>query len=372
MSEESTMDSPEARTGWLRRSPGWWSRWRAWLLLGLSLALGGCSETPPDSTADSAPAAPIARGHVVEYPPHVYNPKPYGAFSQAIPIVNDTPQTVKFGKIRSDCGWSDATLAADELAPGESTTLHVKLHLKGLSGVRAVSIVLEAEPGPPWRYTLEVPAFPKYAFDSQDLYLGTLALGEVVTRRPVLYTYAIPPEEPSVLAGVVCDSEQVEVVAEPGSVEVVQGGVARRAVPLRLTIRTSAKAGQYASRVIASCREPSAEKPFEASLGLVWTVRSAYNVVPERLFLGDLRNDTLPVVREVTLRRRDGEPLALRRATAGHRAIQCSFAQGDPCEKKLTLTVDPAAVDGPLWTEVTVETDYPVQPLVTIPVALLK
>jgi hypothetical protein len=288
-------------------------------------------------------------------------------------VKNDTGRPVRFTGVRQSCACAGATkLAALELEPEQETTLQFDIDLRQRKGPQHFVCYLVEANGNEWTYTLETTLYARAHFaDTGMIHFGMVDPKADEVRETQFYLHAENQQALPESVSFRTDSDFLRVEVGPGIDEEQPDGTAGRRFLVRLRLRSPDAPGLSQAGVVADVERQGKKQQLQS--GVTWNVRTLCSVVPSQAYFGtvDPSSPTL-VERRVLIRRADGQPVAIKKIEAPCSAVRCSVEKTpDASTGRLLLVLDPKAMDGPLWGEVTVEIDHPVQRVVRIPVAAL-
>lgn len=263
------------------------------------------------------------------------------------------------------------------LVPGQRTTAHLEVDLRGRWGPQNFSTILVEETGDRWVCDIKTTVHTRTLFAPRVVHLGLVDPTSETTASAEMQLYGRGLEEiPSAESLEYICSEGLSVAA--GATQDAQGedGVWVRKIPLGIRLQSGLGYGPAAGFVVVKSRQAQAES--ERRLQIDWNVRTLYEVVPGRTFFTprDVAQGNLE--RRVTLRRANGEPFQIREIRISNPALT-SYLEGEsrpprPAkEHHLVVRLEPQRMSKPTISgEILVLTDHPVQPQVKIPFAAFR
>lgn len=140
------------------------------LFLAYSGAGGGCQKKSGGSVdLDTALAPSTSPSHFIfnhhlasvikEETPELKTP---------LQVRNHTDERVTFQEISPSCACSEAKLESYTLAPGEETSLHVTVSLRGRNGPQRFSVALIEPSGRYWQYLIETTVYQRAKFSTTN------------------------------------------------------------------------------------------------------------------------------------------------------------------------------------------------------------
>lgn len=256
-----------------------------------------------------------------------------------------------------------------ELTPGQATTLHLDIDLRQRKGPQRLVCYLVEEGGAEWTYELVTTLYERARFaEFGGIHFGMVDPNVQELREMNFYLHAESLE--AIPRGAVFRSESGRLRVEPGLAvdEELPDGTVVRKIPLKLRLRTPAIPGLGHASVIAEVERQGLKQ--QVQTGVTWSVRSFYSVAPTQVYFGKIDPSSgNPIERQATIRRTDGKPLSIKAVEVSSSCVHCSVEKAsDESTCMLLLVLNPESLNGPVWGEVTVETDHALQPYVKIPV----
>jgi hypothetical protein len=336
-------------------------RWSRWLALGSSESAEtkeSFSTSPPDCIVKTRP---LFVGDQLD-------------FRYDIPVRNPSDRQVRFTQIRQSCSCAGATkLDTMELGPGEETTLHFHIDLRARTGhQRYVCHLLEAG-GAEWSYGLETILYERARFmPHNSLHFGMVNPGTEEVRE---ITFQLRgenaqslPQEVSFRTG----SDQLRVETGPARNEEQPDGTVSRTFPVQVRLRSPQSPGLGNHFVYAEFERKRSNQHVQC--GVSWNVRSIYEIRPTQAYFGNIDPaSTQPVERRVSIRRTDSQPLVITAVKSPSDSVRWSVEKMETSSvATLVLQLDPKRMRGPLWGEITIETNVAMQPVLRLTVAALS
>jgi hypothetical protein len=338
---------------------------------GWYIATGGRVHAPNLANAEGVQTAVKPLFVTIQLPPMFVDDA--SSLQYDVPVRNETDGTVRFTQIRQSCTCAGATkLAAMELAPGQTTTLHFDIDLRQRKGPQRFVCYLVEASGVEWTYTLETTLYERARFAADGIvHFGMVDPKAEEVRETQFYLHAESLQALPQVVAFWTESDKLRVESDLALTEQQADGTAVRKVPLKLRLRAAEVPGLAQTSVIAEIDRRGQKQ--QVRTGVTWNVRSFYSVAPPQVYFGTIDpTSTRPVERRVVIRRTDGQPLSLKQTKTSSTCVRCSIEKSEnDSVGRLLMVLEPGSINGPLWGEVTVETDHPAQPQVTIPVAVL-
>jgi hypothetical protein len=259
-----------------------------------------------------------------------------------------------------------------ELGPGQETTLHFDIDLRHRKGPQQFVCRLVEEGGAEWTYTLETTLYERARFaEVGSTHFGMVDPGVQEVRETHFYLCAESPQALPQEVSFRTNSDHVRVEAGPGTIETNPDGIGVRKIPVKFRLRAPTRPGLESASVYATVAWPKEKQ--EVLAGVDWNVRTLISISPAQAYFGMVDpTSSGRIERRVTVRRPDGRPLVVKGVKASCPQVRCSVQEPrDGPTAVLLLDLDPKEVTKPLWGEVVLETDHPVQAIVKIPVAAL-
>lgn len=340
--------------------------------VGLPLQVG-CSRTAPAEPGEppAGPALVASVSRTIKLPPLFVGDRQSLPFE--IPVKNETDRPVRFTQIRQSCACvGHAELDAMELGPGKQTTLHLEIDFRNRKGPQRFVTCLKEVGGGEWAYSLEVTLHVRARFtDDGPIHFGMVDPRSEGVRETQFRLHAEKRE--ALPERVVFRSQSEHVQLEVGTpADEEQGdGTAVRRFPLKVRLRAPEHQGLGQGFVVAHFQRGGAKEQVDQSV--TWNVRTLYSVSPTQVYFGTVEpSSAKSVERQVLLRRTDGRALNIKAAKTSCLAVRASVERAqDGGAVRLFLVLDPRAMKGPLFGELSVETDHEVQGLVKVPLAAL-
>ncbi|MFL5243658.1 MAG: hypothetical protein ACJ8FY_16255 [Gemmataceae bacterium] len=224
---------------------------------------------------------------------------------------------------------------------------------------------------PPWTYDLRTEVHQSLHFNPTELHLGMVDPHRGASGEVAIETCVPQGQEGDLLTSIEPASDDLSVrYTEGGLSNVLSDGVTKRITKLRVDLAPQSKAGIGIGQVAVNYRNGASVE--RRLLTVAWNVRSLYRVIPPRAFYGSFDRATADLSRRITILREDGKLLTLCKASTSNKAVMAVLQRPQrDAANTLVVTVDPFAITGSIWAEVTVETDLADQPRLVIPVAVL-
>jgi hypothetical protein len=318
--------------------------------------------------------APVWCREITEKVPPFLSP-PDKRLVHKFDVQNDTCKTVRIKNTQPSCGCLDAHLSKQELRPGEKTELRMTVNLRNKHGAhRFIVRLFPADGGAPRAYALETTIYEDGEVDPPVVQLGLIPTLEGATQEVVINTYG-QGREPgritslrstlSTLDASICKNE------EP---QPLQDVIICRRTRLRITLRPNDRLGFGAAEITATLTAATGVAQ-SIRIPVQWQVQSPYLVSPARAFFGPESNTNgalcAPIV--IAVRRRDGKPLAIRRAESTNPAFRVSFTCDGAIAHVSASLAKPSMVQKghALTGQLLLATDDPKSPSITISASAL-
>lgn len=328
-------------------------------------ALAGCSGESLELPSETSRIALL--------PPHIYDSGDYEPLTYALPITNETSKTVRFDEeVRTSCGCTEAEIVDQELLPGEETIVRLTLRLDGVSGLRSVLIDLVPQAGDPWKYQVQVPAYPRVSCEPPSLFLGVVEPNVPIETRCIVSVHAASERELPKLDFIEFDPNTLSVETSPLGVEELSDGVVRRKFHLKLSLPPRRTAGSFRADLVPTFSDTSGLSRWRLPLAIVGSVKSIYKLVPARIFLAELGGEET-ITREIAISRLDGQAFGICEVHSPDPAITCRVVgDGRRRNHQVRVSVFPHKVERILWGEALVHTDDGPHSAIRIPVAAIR
>lgn len=334
----------------------------------IPLFLAGCAQSAPADVADSQPLesftrtvrlAPLFAGDNVD-------------LEYDFPIKNETNRTLRFTHVRKSCACMGSTsVGADELAPGAETKLHLAIDLRRRTGPQRLGCSLVEAGGSEWNYAIETTIYERARFEpAVAIHFGMVDPKSLAERETQLVLAAKTVGDLPEKLSLSTNSEFVRVV-RGAAVDESPDGIAVRKHTFQLKLQAPAIPGFGQAQLHAVVDDKGTERRIQTAV--TWNVRSLFTVSPSQAFFGTIPiGEQRPLTRQLAIRREDGQPLNIAAVTTNCPQVKCTVARGeDVAVAVLSLTLATEALQGPLWGELKISTDHPIQPIVKVPFAAL-
>lgn len=335
----------------------------------LCVCVVGCSSeqngTQAVSSANSPPA-PLAGLQVTHQMPAVIA-EDEPDLKLSVPVTNATPNPVRFEKIGHSCACSSAKLQKMELAPNEKTHLEVKINLRGRKGEQRLAVTLVETSGRNWQQLIEFTIYPRARFNTGN---ETLQLTEAKPKTPlarevVLEFFDIDPKQLPSVPSFTTDGQPFQLQADAPKDEQVAPNIWTRRVPLHLSYVAPDRAGPYYGEVIASF--PQRGENRKLKLHVNGYVQSLFKVTPEFVFFEATTTFEDTCSRKVTIRRNDGQPLAITKFETSNSKVKALVEPtSNPSIIALKLTLSDKEMKDHLYGEAILHTNQPQQPTLKV------
>lgn len=343
------------------------------LLACLLLApLCGCASKEAANAAqvDQAPGKNITR--TFHIPPIFIEDHPNLRYD--VPVKNETGKTVRFSGVRQSCSCMGAVnLESKELAPGQETILHYDIDVSRRKGLQRFICHLVEEGGGEWTYELETRLYERAGFaEVGSLHFGMVNPKAEEARQTEFHLYAESAAKLPREVAFRSDSKCLRIEAEPSNDEQLPDGIIERTIPLKIHLKAPAMPGLQNVSLHANFFQGTEKR--EIPIGVVWNVRTLVSITPAQVYFGTIDSSSPErIERRVTLQSPDGSTLTAKRVrTSQPELVQCRIdGPHEGASILLLFVLDAKALKMPLWGEVVVEMDNPLQPSVKIPIAAL-
>jgi len=291
-----------------------------------------------------------------------------------VPVKNETGATVRFKHIRQSCTCMGAVnLDSKELAPGQETTLRFDIDVGHRKGPQRFICYLVEEGGSEWTYELETTLYERARFaEDGSIHFGMMNPKAEEVRNTELRLYA---ENTARLPREVAfhgDSNCLRIEAEPSIDEQLPEGFVLRRIPLRIHLKAPALPGLQ--NVALHAKVLVGKEKRELHTGVDWNVRTLVSITPSQAYFGTVDSSSPEhIERRMQLQSPDGRALTVKKVTTSHpELVQCRIdGPHEGATIRLQLVLDAKSLKKPLWGEVVVQIDNPVQPSVKFPIAAL-
>lgn len=291
-----------------------------------------------------------------------------------VPVKNGTGKTVRFSHIRQTCTCMGAVdLESKQLDPGQETILHFDIDVSHRKGPQRFVCFLVEEGGGEWRYELETTLYEHARFaEDGALHFGMVNPKAEEVRQTEFRLYAdsttrLPHE---VVFG--SNSDCLRVEAEPSSEERLPDGIVFRKIPLKIHLKAPATPGLR--NVSLNAKYVAGTEKREVPTAIDWNVRTLVSITPSQAYFGTIDSSSPErIERRVTLQSPDGRALRIKKVTSAQpEQVDCRIeGPHEGTTIRLVLALKTKSLKKPLWDEVMVEMDSPLQPSVKIPIAAL-
>lgn len=291
-----------------------------------------------------------------------------------VPVRNDTGQTVRFSHVRQSCTCVGAVnLESKELPPGQETTLHFDIDVSRRTGPQRFICYLVEERGTEWTYELETTLYQRARFaEDGSLHFGMVNPKAEEVRQTEFRLYAESaagfPRDVMFRS----DSDCLRVEAEPCNDEQLPDGIIFRKIPLKIHLKAPATPGL--KNVALHAKYVCGTEKREVPTGVDWNVRTLVSITPSQAYFGTIDSSSPErIERRVTLQSPDGRAIRIKKVTTSQpEQVDCRIdGPHEGTRIRLVLALNTKSFKKPLWDEVVVEIDNPLQPSVKIPIAAL-
>jgi hypothetical protein len=286
-------------------------------------------------------------------------------------VVNDTADRLRFTKVRGSCACSKAKLNKMELMPGEQSLLYVEVDMTRYGGQRHVNCLLETDEGEPWKYILNLTAYPFFQCAKNNLEhvsFGEIDPGHKAEKSVEVYLHAAGQDTvPPVLVSAECEADDIQVTTANGEdwEALADGSGTRRKATVHFSLRPQSRAG--ARTTTSRVRYRSGDVEGDARFTVSWQVRPVYDVSPSRVYLDAFRAGAGPLQQSVEIRRLDRQPLEIRAVDPGSPAVSIKRIEAVVADRqRIVFEISPDAVPDVLVADVVVKTNHPLQPIISI------
>ena len=203
------------------------------------------------------------------------------------------------------------------------------------------------------------------------VHIGTLNPGEYGSGTVDLYTYADPNGQPPQIE-INDAAKTLKAKTQSLGVETLPDGFHKRSERVLIQLPKQTEPGLHKAEITVGCRSGKVAKT--ATITVIWQVNSVFIVKPEIIVLGILVDSKARERHlDVTVERIDGRRLETIAVHASHPGIMLEGTTRLSHNKiRIAVVVDTASFSGPICGEVLIETGYPVQSRVIIPVVGFK
>jgi hypothetical protein len=287
-------------------------------------------------------------------------------------VINDTDLPIRFDRVQTSCTCTTAELAAKNLDPRGETVLKMALTVGRGRGIREASCVLLDDQGRSWGYRGRVTSHSPLEFATHGrrayINLGVVDPGEEAASHLDVYTFAEPKRQPSHVEVLGDFQDSIQVHSEDCGVTTLPDGFRKRTTRLNIRLRGQSASGVRKCEVGIGCRV--GEELIEGKASVTWEVRSRYRIEPKRVHLGAFRGDE-PIKKSIGLKRFDSKAVMISAVRTRSPAI-ISEVNSTESSATVTLMVTPGLLSGPLYEEVRIELDDPVEPVIVVPLSLFR
>jgi hypothetical protein len=286
-------------------------------------------------------------------------------------VKNTSNEPVDIKEIRRSCGCSKATLDKNQLLPGEQTVLHLDSDMRQGKGRQGLSCVLLLDGSRPFHtYSVETAVYPRIQILVQTLTMGKVRPGAESVKEVLLVTHGRSRDDLPQLTSVTSTSRELE-VSGPRELEeeAFPDGFFAKRFAVVAKLKAGNVAGQQNAELVFAMRSPGFEG--EKRLGVVWNVESSFEIKPARVFFV-LRTEEHSASGIVTIRSRDGSPMAITQITTPNPRIRAKMVKRQGSETSFQVEVDPKEVQEPISGDVAVQTNNSTEPVLRVPVTVLS
>ncbi len=335
-------------------------------------SLCGCASKQPANAAQEKQTATRDIVRTFRIPPVFIEAHPQLRYD--VPVKNDTGETVRFSHVRRSCTCVGAVeLESKELAPGQETVLHFDIDVSHRKGAQRFVSYLVEEGGGEWTYELETTLYERACFaEVGSLHFGMVNPKAEEVRQTEFRLYAESaaelPHEVAFRSG----SDCLRIEAEPSSDERLPDGIIFRKMPLKIHLKAPATPGLQ--NVSLHAQYVWGTEKREVPTGVDWNVRTLVSITPSQTYFGTIDSSSPErIERRVTLQSPDGRALRIKKVTTSQpEQVDCRIeGPHEGTTIRLLLALNTKALKKPLWDEVVVEMDNPLQPSVKVPIAAL-
>jgi len=291
-----------------------------------------------------------------------------------VPVKNDTGETVRFSHVRRSCTCVGAVeLESKELAPGQETVLHFDIDVSRRRGAQRFISYLVEESGSEWTYELETTLYEHARFSEDgSLHFGMVNPKAEEVRQMEFRLYAESaaslPREVTFRS----NSDYLRIEAEPSSDEHLPDGIIFRKIPLKIHLKAPAMPGLQ--NVSLHAQYVWGIEKREVPTGVDWNVRTLVSITPSQAYFGTIDSSSPErIERRVTLQSPDGSAMRITKViTSQPEQVDCRIdGPHEGATIQLLFALNTKSLRKPLWDEVIVQMDNPLQPSVKIPIAAL-
>ncbi len=287
-------------------------------------------------------------------------------------VINDTDSPVRFDRVQTSCTCTTAELTTKNLDPREETVLKMALTVARGRGIREASCVLLDDQRRSWVYRGRVTSHSplELATHGRRAYinLGVVDPGEEAASHLDVYTFAEPKRQPPHVQVLGDVQDSIRVHSEDCGVTTLPDSFRKRTTRLSFMLRGQSASGVRKCEVGIGCRVD--DELIEGTASVTWEVRSGYCVEPKRVHLGAIRGNE-PIKKSIELKRFDNKAVLISAVCTRSPAI-ISEVNSTESAATVTLTVTPGRLNGPLYEEVRIELDDPVEPVIVVPLSLFR
>jgi len=339
-------------------------------LLAVAQGCYSCGADPPVGETGALASAP----RVVRYthPPVIVDESL--EIAHDFNVTNDTNTRVEIVSVKSSCGCLEAAVRDRVLEPGATTVLALRMRSRRGDPARNTTCVLETDQAGQWVYEMDVVSYPRVQFVTEhgSLYLGRAGLRDSPEGTVRVYTHALEGEEPPVIREVRAATDDIHAAVREEGLRSLGNGVSRRVSVLSVRRAPGSASGRRSSAVLL--HYAAGGKAAVAELPVSWQNEEVYEIRPAALFLGSLDPNKPVEERTVTIRRRDGKPLAVTSVNTSHPGLVARLEDSSGQEecRSIRVSVATRSVTDVLSDVLTVVTNCPAQPTIRIPISALK
>jgi hypothetical protein len=286
-------------------------------------------------------------------------------------VVNDQASEISLTVAGVSCGCSEPQLAATRLAPGESTSLRLRISAAGTRGPKSISCRVAAGNGEIWKYVCRFDVYEHLTFKPKELFLGQLQSNSQISNRVYLESLATAESKLKLPQSIQSSSDEIAVdIGEAASPELVKPGLYRLRTPIDVKVLVGSRAGSFRADIVAKA-SADAPKEADARLPIVWLVRSVYDLQPSRVSFGRVRiNSGARLVKHLVIRSSDGSAFEVTKVSSSDSRVVCKQTSSRiGVEHVIEINFDPRNAEKFFFAKLVVRTDKSTQPELEVPIS---
>ncbi len=324
----------------------------------LLLAYGHYGDRSSDDAHGSA--RPTALGSKVEIPPQFVASNKL--VSHVFSVENPLDEDVTFTDVSTSCQCTDFALDDYTVPAGGRTRL--KIDVRGSAAnieQKSLSIMLTDSMKRKWPYRVSTTFYPVFRFEKalSVLYAGEVKPGSPWEESFMAYVYQSDEDRPHELT--VESAGDVRVDVEKTGTNVLSSGAVERCYRVTVYGGEARSTGAGLARLAFHADNGMLEDG--KTLDVRWRITSPFEVEPPAVRFGYTPDSPL-VERTVIVRRQDGLPFRILRASSDLEAVTVRIDPDDRASTEITITacLDQRKLTRSFYRQLEIETDDPAHP----------